>query len=100
MEGSCGHRRAENFVDGWLEIAAVEEPYDDELQSTFFTGNGSSPALALFDAGVRLARFPLESSNFIFVFAFQGGIIHHFSRLFLGLALRFVKLTLDCNFGA
>src|ERR1700679_2052153 len=42
--------------------------------------------------------FPLDSSNFIFISAFQGRIIHQFSRLFLG--LDFVVLAIDRNFGA
>jgi hypothetical protein len=57
-------------------------------------------ALSILDVVVRLAGFRLNSSHFILIFAFQGGIIHQFSQLFLGLNLRFVKLALDRNCGA
>jgi len=48
---------------------------------------------SLFDAGVRLASFPLDPANFIFIFAFQGGIIHHISHPFLRVALQFLKFS-------
>jgi len=99
-EGSCGHRRGEIFVSGWLEIAAVDEPYDDELQGTFLVGSESSRALSLFEVGVHWEGLSLDSSNFIFIFAFQGGIIHQVSQLFLRLILHYVKLALDRNCGA
>jgi hypothetical protein len=54
---------------------------------------------AFFDVVVRLTNFPLESANFVFIFAFQGGIIHQLSQLFLRLIHHFVKLALDPNFG-
>jgi hypothetical protein len=40
------------------------------------------PALSLLDVVVGLAGFRLDSSNFILIYAFQGGIIHQFSLLF------------------
>ena len=48
---------------------------------------------------VRQAGVPLESSNFVFIFAFQRWIIQQCSQRFLSLALYFVTLALDRNFG-
>jgi hypothetical protein len=73
---------------------------DDGNAKALVTGNGNSRRGSLLDAIVRLADLPLYSSNRIFIFAFQGGIIHQFSQLSPVLALHFVKFALYRNFGA
>jgi hypothetical protein len=101
LEGSSGISKGKTLSMVGPEIPAVDERYhkDDELESTFFRKR-EQPALSLFDVVVRLRGFALESSNFIFIFAIQGGIIRQVSQLFLRLILHFVKLALDHNCAA
>jgi hypothetical protein len=75
----------ENLVDSQPELAIVDEPCDNHEQL----------ALSLRYAIVCVAGFPLDSSNFIFILAFQGGITHRFpiSSLVLRFTSRDLHLT-------
>jgi len=100
MEGSSGTGKGKLCRWSAGDTALDEQDDNDELEGTFFTGNGSSRPWSLFDVVVCLTDFPLESSNFTLIFAFQGGIIYQVSQLFLRLILHYVKLALDRNCGA
>jgi len=54
----------------------------------------SLEAMSLFGGYLRTTDFPLDSPDFVFIFAFQRGVIRQLSYLSVGLALHFVKLAL------
>jgi hypothetical protein len=72
-----GHRRG-NFVEMPAGDSRAGEPTAFMTNSKDFLHSQAAVVLSFFGAVGVPEAFPLYSSNFILIFAFQGGIVHHF----------------------